>query len=120
MNRTEFWRGRGVVEELERELRQRLSASKGVRREEREGVDHVSSAKQTARRGFFSKLMPSLGPEKKAVSGNPEVGTRPIEEFGAVRVACRLEEICLRTVTDFGLYDTMTRQCVIVRVDAKC
>jgi hypothetical protein len=34
-------------------------------------------------------------------------------------VACRLEEICLRTVSEFGLYDTMTKQCVIVKADAK-
>jgi hypothetical protein len=39
---------------------------------------------------------------------------------GMVLVEARLEEICLRTVTDFGLYDTMSRQCVIVRIDARC
>jgi hypothetical protein len=31
-----------------------------------------------------------------------------------------LEELCLRTVNEFGLYDTLARQCVIVRVNARC
>lgn len=37
-----------------------------------------------------------------------------------VMVKARLEEICLRTVSDFGLYDTISKQCVIIKVDAQC
>jgi hypothetical protein len=121
MNRTEFWRVGAVVVELERVLRERLNADTQLRNAIRPDVPaSASSPKQTSKRGFLSKLMPALGPEKKSASGNPEVGARQVEEFGTVVVACRLEEICLRTVSEFGLYDTMTKQCVIVKADAKC
>ena len=38
-------------------------------------------------------------------SGNPEVGVRQVDIAGQVLVNVRLEEICLRTVNEFGLYD---------------
>jgi hypothetical protein len=120
MNHTEFWRVGAVVAELERMLRERLNADTQLRNAISPEVSSSSSSKQASKRGFLSRLMPSMGPEKKSASGNPEVGTRQVEEFGTVAVACRLEEICLRTVSEFGLYDTMTKQCVIVKVDAKC
>jgi hypothetical protein len=118
MNRTEFWRVPAVVSELERVLRERLNADTQLRNAIRPEVSLSSlSPNQPSKRGFFSKWM---GPDKKALSGNPEVGVRQADEFGSVVVSCRLEEICLRTVSEFGLYGTMTKQCVIVRVDAKC
>ena len=68
-------------------------------------------------------MVPSLEPEERSPSGNPEVGTRAVEvdrNSGLVLVRARLEDISLRTVNEFGLYDTMSKQCVIVRVDARC
>jgi hypothetical protein len=117
MNRTEFWRVPAVVSELERVLRERLNADTQLRDAIRPEVSSPSSSSQPPKRGFFSKWM---GPDKKASIANPEVGVRQTEEFGSVVVSCRIEEICLRTVSEFGLYGTMTKQCVIVRVDAKC
>ena len=38
---------------------------------------------------------------------------------GQVGVKAGLEEICLRTTNEFGLYDTLGRLCVVVRVDAR-
>ena len=64
--------------------------------------------------------MPSLGPELRSPSGNPEVGVKQLDQVRMVVVKARLEEICLRTVSEFGLYDTMSKQCVIIRVDARC
>jgi hypothetical protein len=46
--------------------------------------------------------MPSLGLEERSPSGNPEVGVRQdASGFGMVLVKARLEELCLRTVTEF-------------------
>jgi hypothetical protein len=118
MNRTEFWRVQAVIEELESALRERLNESAELRRSVGGSQD---GAKQRSRRGLLGRIMPSLGPEQKSPGGNPEVGVRQAErDLGMVLVKARVEEICLRTVTEFGLYDTMSKQCVIVRVDARC
>jgi len=45
---------------------------------------------------------------------------KQLDQVRMVVVKARLEEICLRTVSEFGLYDTMSKQCVIIRVDARC
>jgi hypothetical protein len=120
MNRTEFWRGQGVIAELETMVRDKLNGSKTLTSPN--STPHAASLGQRQpRRNFLSRIMPSLGPEQRSPSGNPEVGVRQVQSTaGMVLVEARLEEICLRTVTDFGLYDTMSRQCVIVRIDARC
>jgi hypothetical protein len=121
MNRTEFWRVQAVIGELERVLGEMLNASTYLRspgRPRARGSELEGSRQQ--KRNLWSRMMPSLGPEHKSASGNPEVGIREMENAGMVLVKARLEEICLRTVNDFGLYDTMSKQCVIVRVDARC
>ncbi|KAH7390594.1 hypothetical protein BKA66DRAFT_39348 [Pyrenochaeta sp. MPI-SDFR-AT-0127] len=122
MNRTEFWRPQAVIVELERVLRESLNASPHLRSPTSQtgfGRSEFDSPQQS-RRKFLSRLMPSLGPEERSPSGNPEVGVKPMESMGLVLVKARLEEICLRTVSEFGLYDTMSKQCVIIRVDARC
>jgi hypothetical protein len=121
MNRTEFWRVQAVIEELERVLRESLNASAYLRSPTRPGRSEFEEVvKQSSRRSLLSRVMPSLGSDKKSASGNPEVGVRQMDNVGLVLVKARVEEICLRTVSEFGLYDTMNRQCVIVRVDARC
>jgi hypothetical protein len=120
MNRTEFWRGQGVIAELETMVRDKLNGSKTLTSPN--STPHAASLGQRQpRRNLLSRIMPSLGPEQRSPSGNPEVGVRQVQSTaGMVLVEARLEEICLRTVTDFGLYNTMSRQCVIVRIDARC
>ena len=118
MNRTEFWRVQAVIGELERVLRERLNESAFLRSPD--SPTRVRTSERQPRRNFLSKIIPSLGPEERSPSGNPEVGTRHMDNVGLVLVKARLEEICLRTMSEFGLYDTMSRQCVIVRVDARC
>ncbi|KAJ4375097.1 hypothetical protein N0V83_002180 [Neocucurbitaria cava] len=132
MNRTEFWRPQAVIVELERVLRESLNASTRLRsptggagatrvgRGSSSEFDSPAQQQLPARRNFLSRLVPSLGQEERSPSGNPEVGTKGMEGGGLVLVKVRLEEICLRTVTEFGLYDTMSKQCVIIRVDARC
>jgi hypothetical protein len=121
MNRTEFWRVQAVIGELEKVLGEMLNASVYLRSPDRPragGSEFEEAGRQ--KRNIWNRIMPSLGPEQKSASGNPEVGVRQMENAGMVLVKARLEEICLRTVNDFGLYDTMSKQCVIVRVDARC
>jgi hypothetical protein len=120
MNRTEFWRVQAVIEELERVLRESLNASAYLRSPTRPGRSEFEEVVKQPRRSLLSRAMPSLGPEKRSASGNPEVGVRQVDNTGLVLVKARLEEICLRTLSEFGLYDTMAKQCVIVRVDARC
>ena len=117
MNRTEFWRVQAVIVELERVLRDSLNASPQIRSPTREGNEFEAPLKQ--KRNFFAKFA-GRGEEERSPSGNPEVGVRKIEESGLVLVKARLEEISLRTLSEFGLYDTMSKQCVIIRIDARC
>ncbi|KAH7081588.1 hypothetical protein BKA63DRAFT_211716 [Paraphoma chrysanthemicola] len=120
MNRTEFWRVQAVIAELEGMLRETLNQSE-VLRSPTSPTRVRAGEGRAPRRGLLSRIMPSLGPEERSPSGNPEVGVRREESgVGMVLVKARLEELCLRTVTEFGLYDTMSKQCVIVRVDARC
>lgn len=119
MNRTEFWRPQVVIEELERVLSAKLNKSPNLVAPRRSRASEFK-IQQAPRRNFLSRLVPSMGPEQRSHSGNPEVGVRPVEGMGMVLVKARLEEISLRTVTEFGLYDTISKQCVIIRVDARC
>lgn len=117
MNRTEFWRVRAVIGELERVLRESLSASAQLRSPVRERSEFEAPRKQ--KRNFLAKFV-GRGEEERSPSGNPEVGVGRVDESGLVVVKARLEEISLRTLSEFGLYDTMSKQCVIVRIDARC
>lgn len=127
MNRIEFWRPQAVIVELERVLKESLNASPHLRSPSspnRSGIhdfDHVSRQDTRGlRRSFLSRMVPSLGPEQPSPSGNPEIGIKQVQTVGSVLVKVRLEEITLRTTNDFGLYDTTSKQCIIIRVDARC
>ncbi|KAH7115177.1 hypothetical protein B0J11DRAFT_126235 [Dendryphion nanum] len=118
MNKTEFWRPQAIVHDLERLLKESLNASPHLR---------PPSPRQTvverppSRQGRWSLFSKAANQEERSPSGNPEVGVRPPpDNAGQVLVRARLEELCLRTVTDFGLYDTMSRQCIIIKIDARC
>lgn len=111
-NSSAFWRMEAVVGELERGLRDVL---KGGRRGVPEVVREAAEAKkeEKEKRGFFGRRKVEKG--KSAA-----VGAREGAADSAVAVRVRIEEICLRTTNEFGLYDAINRQCVVVRVDAGC
>lgn len=120
MNRTEFWRPQVIVQELERVLKENLNASPHLKPPSPRQVPNIE-VKKAAKRGFFGRMAEAMNQEEKpSPSGNPEVGVRKVESAGQVLCKARLEEICLRTVNEFGLYDTMSKQCIIIRVDARC
>ncbi|KAF1945822.1 hypothetical protein EJ02DRAFT_500512 [Clathrospora elynae] len=125
LNSTEFWRSHTVVVELERLLGESLNANPLLRTSSpNDGVEKKSNNEQLptrqARRSLLSRVMPSLGPELRSPSGNPEVGVSQLENTERVLIQVRLEEMCLRTLSDFNLYDTISKQCVFIRVDARC
>ncbi|KAF2631639.1 hypothetical protein BU25DRAFT_192560 [Macroventuria anomochaeta] len=117
MNRTEFWRVQTVITELERVLRDSLNASPQSRSPLRERSELEAPHKQ--KRNFLAKFV-GRGEEERLPSGDPEVGIKKMDESGLVLVKARLEEISLRTLSEFGLYDTVSKQCVIIRIDARC
>jgi hypothetical protein len=120
MNRTAFWRIPAAIEELERVLTETLNANAVLTGPTRTAVGRSEFEQVHPKRKIWNRIMPSLGAEQKIATGNPEVGTRQMDNAGQVFVKVTLEEICLRTLSEFGLYDTLTRQCVIVNVDARC
>jgi hypothetical protein len=118
LNRTEFWRPQVVIDELERRLSEELNANAGLVNPSQS--EQESQARQSKPKRSLLDRMSGRGPEVPSPGGHPEVGLRQDEAFGRILVKVRLEDISLRTVNDFGLYDTMSKQCVIVRVDARC
>lgn len=117
MNRTEFWRVQAVIAELERVLRDNLKTSPQPRDPIRESSEFEAPQKQ--KRNFLAKFV-GKREEERSPSGNSEVRVKRMDESGSVLVKARLEEISLRTLSDFGLYDTMSKQCVVIRIDARC
>lgn len=120
MNRTEFWRPQSIILELERVLKGSLNASPHLKppSPREPAVENMPS--QQGRRNIFGRMADAMYREERSASGNPEVGVGQADTAGQVLVKVRLEEICLRTVNEFGLYDTMSKQCIIIRVDARC
>lgn len=141
INSTEFWKLPLVLHELESILTSRLNPHSTSPKDPPSYRDTTitttfspnttgGAGAQTpppprfSRRNLLARVMPSLGPEQASPGNNPEVGVRHVDNATSgtsmVMVKARLEEICLRTVSDFGLYDTISKQCVIIKVDAKC
>jgi hypothetical protein len=67
------------------------------------GRRSVETLVKQPKRTLLSRVMPSLGPELRSPSGNPEVGVKQTDNARIVVMKARLEEICLRTVSEFGL-----------------
>ncbi|CAI6335251.1 unnamed protein product [Periconia digitata] len=121
MNKTEFWRVPAVVEDMEERLRACLNAAaaQAVTASSSQQQQQVSSSapRGVTKRGFLGKLANFIEQEKRS---SPFVGKEAERGMGQVVVRVRLEEICLRTVNEFGLYDTLSKPCVTVWVDARC
>jgi hypothetical protein len=119
MDGSEFWRSEVVVRELERRLGEEVNAGRYVQAASTESMIEEIPQKQV-KSGFFAR-MAGKGPRVAGAKGNLEVYAKRVDDVaGRAAVKVRLEEICLRTVNEFGLYDTLSRQCVVVRVDAGC
>ena len=106
-NGSGFWKGRGVVGELEKNLRETLNDGPMVGSPVN---GKAQDEKKVVKKGLFGK---------KGKIDKEDIGVQDRDE-GQVRVEVGLEEVCLRTMSEFGLYETVARMCVVVRVDARC
>jgi hypothetical protein len=119
MNRTEFWILRPVVVELERALREILSTSAHLSLVGTAQMESGPKPRQQSKRSFLSKMVGSTKGEGKSPVEHTEITSGQLPGGGSVLTAARLEWLSLRTLSEFGLYDTMARQCIIVQVDAR-
>ncbi|KAF2727257.1 hypothetical protein EJ04DRAFT_517383 [Polyplosphaeria fusca] len=116
INRTEFWRDQAIVIELERVLRESLNASLHLQPSKPQQSTARQSYQKPPKSKIFGRRANAVGQE---LPFGGQTAVEP-ENVAQVLVRARLEEVCLRTVNEFGLYDTMSKQCVVVSVDARC
>ncbi|KAI4135560.1 MAG: hypothetical protein LQ347_000561 [Umbilicaria vellea] len=119
----EFWRQPAVVRQLEAELKARLTAS-GHRVEEEQQQPSPAVrppiSPKAPKRSFFSrreseKTLPVSSPVASASGwGMPS----PVSlGAGQVRVNVGLQDVCLRVVSEMGLYETRTGMAVVVGLE---
>jgi hypothetical protein len=108
LNTYEFWQQQGILNDLKMMIIERLSKTPIT-------SDLPSRPNQRTRGfSFFKKKMPpTSGSSFTKTVFNPELESD-------IRVGVDLEGICLRTESNFGLYETITRPVVVVRVLVKC
>ncbi|MCJ1243611.1 hypothetical protein MMC30_000808 [Trapelia coarctata] len=123
----EFWRQPVVIKELDTALKARLQASghsifeTGATSQQSQPTSlPVESPK--AKKGFFSRkstASPSLPPPPPCpVSGGGwRFEKEDVLDPGHVRVKVGLQDVCLRVVTEMGLYETRTGKAVVVNME---
>ncbi|PSN64239.1 hypothetical protein BS50DRAFT_498578 [Corynespora cassiicola Philippines] len=119
MSRSEFWRSPAIVAELQRVLKESLNENSNVRASASPHLAQHEVSQPQPRHKFIRRMAQAMGREEKSLGGKHQVETEAFE-VGQVSVKARLEDLCLRTTSEFGLYDTMTKQCIVVCVDVKC
>ena len=124
----EFWRQPTVIKELDSSLKAKLQAS-GHRMAEDTAARRPQPAPANPlpepvlpKRGFFRrKPSETLNPVPAKPNPLPEGTWRyvPDENIspGHVRTKVKLEDVCLRVVTEMGLYDTKTGKAVVVNIE---
>jgi hypothetical protein len=123
INTFEFWRQKDVVLDLERVLQEKLSSSPIFSQDSKAclepeplvNVAPMSPPPQPERRGFFGRRSST----KQANQQTAPVVVQPVKS-NRMEVKVDLEEVCLRTVSSFGLFETVTRPAIVVHVNANC
>ncbi|KAF2147429.1 uncharacterized protein K452DRAFT_354823 [Aplosporella prunicola CBS 121167] len=113
LNRGEFWQQTGVIGDLERALRDRLATTPftgTIDKPQTPTIQPESPRATSQRRGFFGRK--SVKPET-LVSHSTAVPTGTPSQLKAL---VSLEEVCFRTVSDFGLFETVSRPAIVIRV----
>jgi len=112
-NRFEFWKQEEVVLELHCVLEARLSTLPVLQ-------DALRSSKNEpvflSKKSMFGKFVSAVRAED--LGGSQTVRHATLEER-AVHVKVTLEDVCMRAVSDFGLYETLSRPAVVIRCHAK-
>lgn len=118
LNRLEFWRQPDVIKELCYALEERLSASPILRdfgqRATQVEEPTTASISIQKRRGFLGR---SSGKQTHDITPKPESASPSQIPSSRIDVKVALEDICMRTVSNFGLYETATQPVVVVQVD---
>ncbi|KAA6413465.1 MAG: hypothetical protein FRX48_03211 [Lasallia pustulata] len=119
----EFWRQPAVVRELEVELKARLTASGHRVEEEQQPLSPAvapSASPKGPKRSFFSRRASEKAAPVSRPVGSAGTWSTPASAFlgaGQVRVKVGLQDVCLRLVTEMGLYETRTGMAVVVGVE---
>jgi hypothetical protein len=129
----EFWRQPAVLSELESSLEARLEAgghriSQPPSTVEAPVSPQAPSPTAEKKQSFWSRkkdkdASTSANAVEEDVTRNLKLGWRAEGEgdtgpaFGETRVTVGLKEVCLRVVTEMGLYETRTGQAVGIRVE---
>ena len=120
----EFWRQPEVIKELDIALKARLQArghsifEAGARSQQNQPNSPPIESSKT-KRGFFgrkSAVSPSAPPPTPSpTSGNSwRFEKEDVLDQGHVQVKVGLQDVCLRVVTEMGLYETRTAKAVVV------
>ncbi|QDS77981.1 hypothetical protein FKW77_002048 [Venturia effusa] len=122
MNTFVFWRQKDVVQDLQRALQKKLSSSPVFSQDSKMETEpeplfiaSTSPPAQPERRGIFERRSSAKQPMKAAAP----VVAKSVES-NRLDVKVDLEEVCLRTVSSFGLFETVTRPAIVIRVNANC
>lgn len=118
LNRLEFWRQPGVIKELRYVLEERLSASPILREFGQKSTQvqepAAASIPTQKKRGFLGR---SNSKQTSDITSTPDSASSRQIPSVSIDVKVALEEICMRTVSDFGLYETVTQAVVVIKVD---
>ncbi|OCK82995.1 hypothetical protein K432DRAFT_414953 [Lepidopterella palustris CBS 459.81] len=118
MNRISFWKQDGIVQDLERVLQDRLNAASKFRAPKPKTQVPEALPPKPSKKGFWGLKSNAAAPSVLISPTDP--GLVSEELGGQMQVSAKLEEICLRTVSAFGLYDTITRQGIVIKIRARC
>ncbi|OJD37220.1 uncharacterized protein BKCO1_8000157 [Diplodia corticola] len=123
LNKTQFWHQPGVVEEFRRTLQGTLATAPfaPVPTQDQPSSPASASPVDVSTAPKSRKLLRKQGLSGRTSSGqNVERAAETVAEQPASGLHARvaLEQICFRTVSDFGLYETIDRPAVVVRVVA--
>jgi hypothetical protein len=123
LNTYEFWQQQGILNDLKMLLTERLSTTPLLYSDRSltgsqsaHSTSNLPSPSTQRTRGF-SLFKKKLSSERGSSLTNTALNPKPEPE---IQVDVDLEEICLRTESNFGLYETITRPAVVVRVLARC
>ncbi|KAF2417521.1 hypothetical protein EJ08DRAFT_654499 [Tothia fuscella] len=119
LNRFEFWRQKDVVEELQHVLEDRLSTSPvfyGKSKVAFGTTPNVTSPvlpPPKAARGFFGRKTTKSSSSQCPAPAIAQPSTRD----HLITIKVELSDMCLRTLSGFGLYETISRPALVVRVN---
>ncbi|KAF2012387.1 hypothetical protein BU24DRAFT_426270 [Aaosphaeria arxii CBS 175.79] len=119
LNKTEFWKPPAIIKELERVLMENLMVGSGGPSSSQFQPKPIGSQGKQPKKGLLGRMTKAFQREESSVEQDSTLYVpHPDPNSGRVTIEARLEEMCLRTVNEFGLYDTTSKQCIIIRIDA--